>query len=658
MGQHPKGLYVLFGTEMAERFSYYGMRAIFTLYMTKALLMDKSLASAIYGDYTGLVYLTPLIGGYVADNFWGNRKSIIVGGLLMALGQFFMFISAANYQNVSFATAMMFGGLGLLIVGNGFFKPNISTMVAALYKQGDTRVDGAFSIFYMGINAGALLAPMICGGFGDTGLNESFKWGFLAACIGMLLSLAAFMWLKDKFIITPDGEAIGAVPAHPAKADSAEEQLVIKRNLIPWFLGLVGLFLVFKGFVNFDYIGSFIFACCIIAPLVIVTDPALTKVERDRVWVIVIMAFFVICFWAAFEQAGSTLTFFADEQTDRGMFGYVIPASFFQIINPTFIVILAPIMAILWGKLNDSNREPASLIKQAVGLVLVGVGYIVICFAVKDMDPNTKTPVLWLISLYFIHTVAELCLSPIGLSMVARLAPVRLASLMMGVWFLSTALANWTAGFLGTFYPQDVKIEAKGVIATNFKVINPAMDSIGKTQMFKADSTMQIGGLTDGGTWKVVLASDDDAKPAAKSFGETLVGNFSSDPLIKALSGKKTADTLLSVTQVSAKSTAKVEPYKQKQMISAAELEKFKKKHNRDYAYKTGISEDGKMMYILNEDGQLEGWDMSPTKPFLFGIEITNMYKFFMIFVVMSFISGLCLFLLSRRLLGMMHGIR
>ena len=180
---HPKGLYLLFATEMWERFSYYGMRAIFTLYMIKALVMDKALSSALYGDYTGLVYLTPLIGGFVADRYWGNRKSIIFGGILMAIGQFFMFMSALNYSNAGFATSMMFIGLAFLIVGNGFFKPNISTMVGSLYKEGDTRVDSAFTIFYMGINAGALLAPLVCGGLGDTGNAADFKWGFLSACI-------------------------------------------------------------------------------------------------------------------------------------------------------------------------------------------------------------------------------------------------------------------------------------------------------------------------------------------------------------------------------------------------------------------------------------------------------------------------------------------
>ncbi len=194
---HPKGLYVLFVTEMWERFSYYGMRALFVLFMTKALLFDKAYASDIYGSYTGLVYLTPLIGGYMADRYWGNRKSIIIGGILMAVGQFFMFLAGTLYQTAS-APMWMFVGLAFLIIGNGFFKPNISTMVGQLYPEGDKRVDSAFTIFYMGINLGAFIAPFVCGYLGDTGSAADFRWGFLAACIGMILSLVMFIALKKQ----------------------------------------------------------------------------------------------------------------------------------------------------------------------------------------------------------------------------------------------------------------------------------------------------------------------------------------------------------------------------------------------------------------------------------------------------------------------------
>lgn len=209
---HPKGLYLLFVTEMWERFSYYGMRALFMLYMVQALLFDKEMASQVYGSYTGLVYLTPLIGGYIADRYWGNRRSIVVGALTMALGQFLLFLSACYFQEVALAKYLMFCGLGLLILGNGFFKPNISTMVGRLYTPDDNRKDSAFTIFYMGVNVGSTLAPLVCGLVGNTGHPEDFKWGFLAACIGMILGATAFQIFKNKYICDPDGNPVGVAP--------------------------------------------------------------------------------------------------------------------------------------------------------------------------------------------------------------------------------------------------------------------------------------------------------------------------------------------------------------------------------------------------------------------------------------------------------------
>ncbi len=293
---HPKGLYVLFVTEMWERFSYYGMRALFVLFMVKALLFEKAQASEIYGSYTGLVYLTPLIGGYMADRYWGNRKSIIIGGFLMALGQFFMFLAGSFYEQ-SMAPMIMYGGLAFLILGNGFFKPNISTMVGQLYPEGDKRVESAFTIFYMGINLGAFIAPLLCGYLGDTGNPEDFRWGFLAACLGMILSLILFIALKNKYIVTPDGVQIGDKPNNVRKEDEVKVPLNPKR-LIFW-IGVFGA--LFFGFyqMGMDVIGAFIFGSAIAAPGFIITDSSLVKEERDRLWVIYIVAFFVIFFWAA-----------------------------------------------------------------------------------------------------------------------------------------------------------------------------------------------------------------------------------------------------------------------------------------------------------------------------------------------------------------------
>jgi proton-dependent oligopeptide transporter, POT family len=452
---HPKGLYLLFFTEMWERFSYYGMRAIFTLFMIKALLFDKAFASEVYGSYTGLVYLTPLIGGYVADRYWGNRRSILVGGILMAIGQFCMFLSASSYSNIAFAQPMLFLGLGFLIFGNGFFKPNISTMVGQLYPEGDKRVDSAFTIFYMGINLGAFFAPLVCGGFGDTGSPEDFKWGFLAACIGMVVSMISFEFLKNKFIVSPTGDAIGMVPKKKVLAENeAKAPKMPVSQMIVWAGASIALFVLFYIVMDLGLIGAAIFSITLIGPAAIITDKTLSAIEKQRIWVIYILAFFVIFFWAAFEQAGASLTFFAEEQTDRHMLGTEIPASFFQSINAVLIVILAPIFALIWTFLGKRNMEPASPTKQAFGLLFLSIGYLVIAFGVKGLDPNVKVSMMWLFSLYLLHTIGELCLSPIGLAMVVKLAPAKFASLLMGVWFLSTAAANKFAGTLSGLYPD------------------------------------------------------------------------------------------------------------------------------------------------------------------------------------------------------------
>jgi len=466
---HPKGLYLLYFTEMWERFSYYGMRAIFTLYMVNALLFDKAKASTIYGSYTGLVYLTPLLGGYIADKYWGNRKSIIVGGVLMAIGQFFMFMSGSFYTDGDFANTLMFTGLGFLIFGNGFFKPNISTMVGSLYPKGDSRVDSAFTIFYQGINLGALLAPAICGSLGEqydvTGaiIPSSFKYGFLAACIGMILSLIAFVWLKNKYIITPEGAPVGLPPKADSTTHSSDgtgESGFNATKIAAAAAGLAGLFFLFFKVLEFDLIGSLIFSSCIVLPALIISDGTLSKIEKDRILVIYIIAFFVIFFWSAFEQAGASLTIFADQQTDRHIGSWEMPASWFQSINPLGIILLAPLFSSLWVGMNRRKIEPSSPLKMAIGLALLCLGYVVIMFGVNGVDSATKISMWWLIILYALHTMGEFCLSPIVLSMVSKLAPVRFASLLMGTWFLANAAANKLAGSLSALIPPATPEEA------------------------------------------------------------------------------------------------------------------------------------------------------------------------------------------------------
>lgn len=423
---HPKGLYLLFVTEMAERFSYYGMRAVFTLYMVAALFTMES-ASEIYGYYTGLVYLTPLLGGYIADRYWGNRRSIIVGGMLMAFGQFLMFLSASFVQpaikeaegmidptvNNQLAIICMMGGLFFLILGNGFFKPNISTMVGSLYRPDDQRKDSAFTIFYMGINVGATLGPLTCGIFEGDYLNPMrFKWAFLCACIAMLASTLIFYLLKNKYLMDYEGNAIGTRPKLQEKTERQQ----------------------------------------------------LTRKEKQHIVVIFIIAAFVIFFWAAYEQAGVSLTYFADQQTDRHIFGWEMPTSYFQSFPAIFVVLLAPFMNLVWEVLRRFGHEPSSVMKQAIGLAFLSIGYMLIAFGVKDLGPNVKVSMLWLTGLYFIHTLGELSLSPIGLSLVSKLSPKHLASLMMGIWFMSTAISNMLAGQLATLYPDGSSKSLFGII--------------------------------------------------------------------------------------------------------------------------------------------------------------------------------------------------
>ncbi len=461
---HPKGLYLLFVTEMWERFSYYGMRALFMLYMVQALLFDKELASQVYGSYTGLVYLTPLIGGYIADRYWGNRRSIVTGALTMAIGQFLLFLSACYYHEVGLAKYLMFCGLGLLILGNGFFKPNISTMVGRLYRPDDSRKDSAFTIFYMGVNVGSTLAPLICGLIGNTGHPEDFKWGFLAACIGMLLGATVFRIFMNRYICDPDGNPVGIAPDRNQKPTEKEEKNSSNTRrpviMVACTLILTVLFSINWGntsngfFADADWIGSLIYATVIVMPIVIITDKSLTRTEQARIGVIYIIAFFVIFFWSAYEQAGASLTFFADEQTDRRIGNWEMPAAYFQSFNPIMIVTLAPVFAAIWSFLGKRGWEPSSPRKQAIGLLLLSLGYLYIAFGVKDIEPGVKVSMAWLTGLYLIHTMGELCLAPIGLSLVYKLSPARFSSLLMGVWYLSTSAANKFAGFLSGFYPE------------------------------------------------------------------------------------------------------------------------------------------------------------------------------------------------------------
>ncbi|KJG25991.1 DeoR faimly transcriptional regulator [Photobacterium iliopiscarium] len=395
---HPKGLFLLFGTELWERFSYYAMRAILVLYLT-----DKTIngglgwtteeALNLYGIYTGLVYFTPLIGGWIADNILGQRRSIIIGGTLMAIGQFTLALPHSMIDPN--AVTVFYVGLTFLIIGNGLFKPNISTMVGDLYSAGDNRRDGAFTIFYMGINIGSLLAGVIAG---TASAVYGWKAGFLCAGVGMLMSLLIQLFFAQRYL----GD-IGKVPA--AVRDAANNASGKKEPL--------------------------------------------TKIERDRLKVILVMSTFVIVFWAGFEQAGGLMNIYSQEYTNRMIGNFEVPAAWFQSLNPFFIILCAPLLAALWVKMGKS--EPNSPVKFALAMFSLALGFACMIGAALEQngDMTVKTSMMWLVGAYFFHTIGELCLSPIGLSMITKLAPLRLASLMMGAWFGANAIANYIAGVVG-----------------------------------------------------------------------------------------------------------------------------------------------------------------------------------------------------------------
>ncbi|MEO2266384.1 peptide MFS transporter [Pseudoalteromonas pernae] len=397
---HPKGLFLLFGTEMWERFGYYGMRAILVLYLV-ALVQEGGFgwsnadALSLYGTFTMAVYITPLFGGWLADNVLGQRKAIILGGLLMAAGHFTMGVPhsylAGQEENVFYV------GLALLCLGNGLFKPNISTMVGDLYQEGDQRRDGAFTIFYMGINLGGALGPLVAGYAAAT---MGWQSGFIVAGIGMVISVVMQMALSNKYL----GD-IGVIPS--AKLSQAQSESNTKEPL--------------------------------------------TKVEMDRIKVIFTMSVFSIIFWMGFEQAGGLMNLFANNYTDRMLFDFEVPASWFQSLNSIFIIVFAPLVAIIWLKLD--KREPNSPVKFAIALIFLALGFITMILALmtQGQGDNLQISMMWLVLFYLFHTLGELCLSPIGLSMVSKLAPLRLASMLMGIWFLCTAVANKIAGFVGSF---------------------------------------------------------------------------------------------------------------------------------------------------------------------------------------------------------------
>ena len=432
---HPKGLFVCFATEMWERFSYYGMRALLILYLTKHWEFTDATSYLIYGAYTSLVYIMPVFGGMLADQILGSKKAVTYGAILLVFGHLGMTVES-NEQ-------IFYLSLALIVSGVGFLKPNISTMVGALYEEGDPRRDSGFTIFYMGINIGAFTATLLCGYLGE---QVGWAYGFGAAGIGMLFGLIIFLW-GQKYL-----EGLAEPPSNKylqkMNGISYESWAYISgifMVLVTWFLvqnsQLVGQLLGGFGAI---FIGAWLlYALFRCAP-----D------ERDRLIVVGILILFSLIFWALFEQAGSSLNILTDRGVNRVIFGWEVPASMFQSLNAGFIFTIAPIFAMLWIALAKKNMEPSTPIKFSIGIILVGLGFLALVYGMRSSE-GLQTGVFWIILIYLLHTLGELCLSPVGLSSVTKLSPQRIVGFMMGMWFFASAAGNYVAGLIARATASD-----------------------------------------------------------------------------------------------------------------------------------------------------------------------------------------------------------
>ena len=436
---HPRGLSTLFFTEMWERFSYYGMRAILVLFMTNAVVtggmgLDDVTATAIYGLYTAAVYMVALPGGWIADRLLGLRRAVFLGGCVIAAGHFTMAVPS---------TITFYLGLSLIVIGTGLLKPNISAIVGDLYPEGGARRDAGFSIYYMGINAGAFFGSLVCGYLG-----EAVDWhlGFGAAGIGMVLGLVQYQI---------GGRHLGAAGLLSGAAQSPEARASARRSLLRAVEVIVGLALVLSvlqsigaihmtliGFA--DSTGIFIVSLVAVFLLYVAFFSGLTVVERKRIGVIWVCFLAAACFWSGFEQAGSSMNLFAERLTDRMIGGWEMPASWLQSVNALFIILLAPVFSALWLWLGA--RSPSIPGKMALGLLQLSVGFAVMAWASVYASAEHPVNPSWLVVTYFFHTTGELCLSPIGLSSITKLSPQRYVGQMMGIWFMGAALGNLVAG--------------------------------------------------------------------------------------------------------------------------------------------------------------------------------------------------------------------
>ena len=473
---HPRALFILFFAEMWERFSYYGMRALLTLYMVQELLKEMSQTEAdskalgIYGSYTAMVYLFPVVGGILADKVLGFRKAIIFGGLLMMAGHF-----ALALEGMYFAGNMQlfFISLAFIIIGNGFFKPNISSFLGNFYGLNDSRKDGAFTIFYMGVNIGALLSIVTCGYVGE---QISWHYGFGLAGIGMLLGLLVF-WLFGprtfgKKGLNPSSEedfpeideeedlqrlnSSPEVREHVLDVEASNFELntssKLKRNQVLTIIGTLIFIPISAQFLNLSDIVTWILIALSLGILLVLFIMSLqqdNKASKERLWVVMVLFVFHAVFWALFEQAGGSITLFTARNIDRMVMGSEIPASIFQFFNSFFIMTLAPIFSWMWIKLRQKGKEPSTPMKFALGLSQLAIGFVFIVIGAKFFATEGLVPMIFLVVMYLFHTTGELSLSPVGLSMITKLSPKKVVGFVMGAWFLSIALANKMAGLIG-----------------------------------------------------------------------------------------------------------------------------------------------------------------------------------------------------------------
>lgn len=437
---HPKGLFVLFFAEMWERFSFYGMRALLIFYLVQHWMFSDSEAGVIYGAYGALVYITPVVGGYLADRYLGQRKAVTFGALLLTFGHFLMAFEGDGAGQADPAINIFWLALAFIIVGSGFLKANISVIVGQLYTRTDIRRDPAYTIFYMGINLGAALGAIIAGWLGQT---YGWSFGFGAAGIGMLLGLIVFVWGKP--LLVGRGE-----PKDPAKLENKVAGIKFEWVLyILSFLtvGLVWLLIQYQALVgSLLGVAGAILVGYILFTAVVKMDPE----DRDRIFAAMFLIFGSILFWALFEQAGSSLNLFTDRSVDRNIFGIEVPASVFQSINAIYIVLLAPLFAIAWTMLARRGLEPSAPAKFGLAMIQLGAGFLVLVAGALAAGTGNLTPVLFIFLIYLLHTTGELCLSPVGLSAMNRLAPPHMASLIMGTWFFASATGNFAAGLIAS----------------------------------------------------------------------------------------------------------------------------------------------------------------------------------------------------------------